>query len=89
MLLFVGAMVCLVLGLQLGGGEDSWASARVLALFTLFGVFILSFAAVEFMLGDGATLPPRIAKNRTVLSASVFVMCIEGAYYAVAYYVSI
>ncbi|KAF2839733.1 MFS general substrate transporter [Patellaria atrata CBS 101060] len=89
LVLFVAACVCLIFGLQFGGTSDPWDSPRVIALFTLFGVFILSFAANEIYLGDAATMPPRIAKNRTVISASFFVLCIDAPYYAIAYFLPI
>ena len=86
--LFVGAMICLIFGLQLGGGVYPWNSGRIIALFTLFGFFTLAFAALQYELGDAATLPPRMARNRTLIFASFFVMTIDGAYYAIAYFVS-
>ena len=65
-----------------------WNNPRIIALFTLFGVFIIAFSALQIKLGDEATLPPRVAKDRTLIFASFFVMTIDGAYYAVAYFVS-
>ncbi len=89
LILFVGSMVCLILGLQLGGTSGTWNTPRIIVLYTLFGVLFLAFAAYETWLGESATLPPRIAKNRTVMAASLFVLCIDAPYYAIAYYVSI
>ena len=85
--LFVPAMVCLILALQLSGGNNSWSSPQVIALLTLFGVFIISFIAVQIWLQEGATLPPRIAKKRTVAFAAFYAMCLDGAYYTLTYYV--
>jgi hypothetical protein len=81
-------MVCLILGLQFGGTSATWNTPRIIVLFTFFGALFLAFAAYETWLGEEATLPPRIAKNRTVMAASVFVLCIDAPYYAIAYYVS-
>lgn len=86
---FIAAMVCLILGLQFGGTSETWNRPKIIVLMTLFGVFFLTFMAYETWLGEEATLPPRIAKNRTVMSASLFVLCIDAPYYAVAYYVRI
>jgi len=85
--LFVPAMVCLILALQLSGGNNSWSSPQVIALLTLFGVFIISFIAVQIWLQEGATLPPRIAKKRTVAFAAFYAMCLDGSYYTLTYYV--
>lgn len=79
--------MCLIFALQLGGSVYQWNNARIIALFTLFGISLLAFAALQIRLGDQGTLPPRIAKNRTLIFASIFVMTIDGAYYAVAYFV--
>lgn len=84
--LFVPAMVCLILALQLSGGDSSWSSPQVIALLTLFGIFIISFIAVQIWLQEGATLPPRIAKKRTVAFAAFYAMCLDGAYYTLTYY---
>ena len=88
LILFIASMICLIFGLQYGATSSSWNTPQIIVLFTLFGVFFLTFAAYETWLGESATLPPRIAKNRTVMSASLFVLCIDAPYYVVAYYVS-
>lgn len=80
-------MVCLIFALQFGGSSGTWHTPAIIVLFTLFGVLLLAFAAYEAWLGETATVPPRIAKNRTVLSASFFVLTIDAPYYAVAYFV--
>ena len=89
LILFIGSMVCLILGLQFGATSISWNTPKIIVAFTMFGVLFLTFAAYETWLGEGATLPPRIAKNRTVISASLFVLCIDAPYYVIAYYASL
>ncbi len=54
-ILFVPAIVCLLLALQWGGTTYSWGSGRVIALFVVFAVCIVAFAAVQWWLGDDAT----------------------------------
>ena len=88
LLLFFGSMVCLIFALQFGGSSGTWNTPAIIVLFTLFGVFLLAFATYETWLGETATVPPRIAKNRTVVSASFFVLAIDAPYYAIAYFVS-
>ncbi|EED18483.1 efflux pump antibiotic resistance protein, putative [Talaromyces stipitatus ATCC 10500] len=89
LILFIGSMVCLILGLQFGGVSSTWNEPRIIVLFTFFGVLFLAFAGYETWMGESATLPPRIAKNRTVMAASLFVLCIDAPYYAIAYYLPI
>lgn len=86
--LFIGSMVCLIFALQFGGSSGTWNTPAIIVLFTLFGGFLVAFAMYERWLGETATVPPRIAKNRTVVSASLFVLAIDAPYYAIAYFVS-
>ena len=88
LLLFFGSMICLIFALQFGGSSGTWNTPAIIVLFTFFGVFLLGFAAYESWLGETATVPPRIAENRTVLSASFFVLTIDAPYYAIVYFVS-
>ena len=89
LVLFVGSMICLIFALQLGGGVYHWSNPRIIALLILFGIFLVAFAVLQVQLGEEATLPPRVVKDRTLIFASFFVLTIDGAYYAIAYYVSL
>jgi MFS family permease len=89
LILFIGSMVSLILGLQFGGTSGTWNTPRIIVLFTIFGVLFVAFASYETWLGESATLPPRVAKNRTVMSAALFVLCIDAPYYVIAYYLPI
>ncbi|THC87920.1 hypothetical protein EYZ11_012633 [Aspergillus tanneri] len=62
--LFLPAMVCLILALQLGGTKYSWSSGRIIALFSLFGVLTTAFIAVQVWEQETASVPPRIVKIR-------------------------
>ena len=73
-ILFVPAVVCLLLALQLSGSQDSWGDARVIALLVLCSVFTASFVASQIWLKEAATVPPRLIRQRTVAFAAVFAM---------------
>ena len=88
LLCFVVAIVCLLIALQLGGSKLPWDHPVINTLFALFGTFILVFMAIQIKLKASATLPPRIATQRTVIFTSVFVIAIEGVYFAIAYFIS-
>lgn len=65
-LLLLPAVVCLLLALQWGGSLYPWKSARIIALFCLFGILIIAFTYVQLTSGENATLPMRILKQRTI-----------------------
>ncbi|RDW64396.1 MDR family MFS transporter [Aspergillus mulundensis] len=87
--IFVPAIVCLLLALQWGGVTYEWANGRIIALFVIFGVAILAFVALQIVLGDRATVPSGIARQRTIAFASFFGLCIGGSFFIMIYYIPI
>ncbi|KAH8899825.1 major facilitator superfamily transporter [Thozetella sp. PMI_491] len=88
LVLFTGAIICLVLALQTSG-IDGWNSARPIALIVVFGVLLLAFSGVQMWLKEAGTLPPRIARMRQVIFSSLYAMTIDCCYYLVAYFLPI
>lgn len=86
---FIPCVVCLLLALQWGGATYAWASWRVILLFVLFGVLGLAFAAVQILMPETASIPPRIIKQRTVLFAVWFTFFIAGSMLMLVYYLPI
>lgn len=86
--LMVAGLVCLLLGLQWGGGIYSWSSGRVVALFVLSGVLLVAFAAAEFwnVFSKAKTLPGTITKSRDVWLAASYAMGLTGGIYVVMLY---
>ncbi|KAM3087088.1 hypothetical protein ACMFMG_001198 [Clarireedia jacksonii] len=67
--LMITGAVLLLLGLQMGGVEHSWASPIILS-FLICGVFLLViFALVEFKAAKYPLIPVRVLSNRTSISA--------------------
>ncbi|KAB8259491.1 major facilitator superfamily domain-containing protein [Aspergillus pseudonomiae] len=87
--LLIPAIVCLLLALQWGGNKYPWNSSRVIGLFVGFGLMIIIFAFSQIKLGDRATLPPGILKQRSVLSATMFALFFGGGFFLLVYYVPI
>jgi EmrB/QacA subfamily drug resistance transporter len=83
---FVPAIICLLLALQWGGSKYAWNDAKIIALFILFGVLIIAFIAIQIWLGEGATVPPRIAKQRSIAAGSFFGLCLGGSFFILVYY---
>ncbi|KAG9781340.1 MFS transporter, partial [Aureobasidium melanogenum] len=88
-LVFVPCMVCLLLALQWGGQDYAWSSGRVIALLVVFGVLLIAFVAIQFWRQDNGTVPPRIAKQRTVASAAWIAFCLGSTFLLIVYYLSI
>lgn len=87
-ILFIPGIISLLLALQWGGTKYAWNSARIIALFVVFGVLIISFVAVQIWKQERATVPPRIFMNRTVWSCAVFAAFLGAAFFVMVYYVS-
>lgn len=88
-LIFVPAIVCLLLALQWGGVTYDWSNGRIIALFVVFGIAIIAFVALQIVLKDKATVPPEIARQRTIAFASFFGLCIGGSFFIMIYFIPI
>ncbi|KAJ5803833.1 uncharacterized protein N7518_000136 [Penicillium psychrosexuale] len=58
----------LLLALQWSGTEYSWNNPWIIVLFVLIGVLLRTFVAVQICQNEKATPPPRIVRNRHILS---------------------
>jgi MFS family permease len=87
--MFVPSVVCLLLALQWGDVQYTWSNGRVIALLVVFGISFLAFIALQVYLGDNATVPARIAKQRTIFSACIYNICVGGSFFILSYYIPI
>ncbi|MCJ1437530.1 hypothetical protein MMC27_006917 [Xylographa pallens] len=81
--------VCLLLALQWGGSTYAWNSGRIIALLVVFGVLTIAFVGVQLWLQEKATVPPRIAKNRSVSGAAFWSFCTTGSLTVIISYLPI
>ncbi|EXL66565.1 hypothetical protein FOPG_17267 [Fusarium oxysporum f. sp. conglutinans race 2 54008] len=86
---FIPSIICLLLALQWGGVKYQWLNARIIVLFAIFGVLLIGFVTIQLIMKDDATVPPRIAGNRTITSAALFGFCIGGSFFILTYYIPI
>ncbi|KAH0284937.1 MFS general substrate transporter, partial [Aureobasidium sp. EXF-3399] len=70
-ILVAPSVICLLFAIEWGGSKYPWNSGRIIALFVVFGVLLLAFIASQAWRGDKATLPPRILRQRSIISASL------------------
>lgn len=88
-LLFVPSIICLLLALQWGGTTYDWNDGHIVALLTLFGVLLVSFVGVQIWMDEDATIPPRIAAQRTIAFSSVFSVLLGGSFFLFIYFLPI
>lgn len=69
--LFIPANVCLLLALYWGGSEYAWNSPIIIGLFGGFGVLLPGWIYSQFLLGEKATIPFRLFRERTILWSTV------------------
>lgn len=88
-LLFLPSIICILLALQWAGTTYEWSSGRIIALLVLFGILLIAFIANELWMGSNATIPPKIASQRTVISASLFAFCNCAQSFLLVYFLPI
>ncbi|KAK6343117.1 hypothetical protein TWF718_008490 [Orbilia javanica] len=87
--ILIPAVVSLLLALQWGGVTYPWKDAKIIGLFVCFGGLIIIFIFSQWKLGEAATLPPRIMKQRTVLASLIFACFFGAAFFVDVYYLPI
>ncbi|KAK1981089.1 major facilitator superfamily transporter [Colletotrichum cereale] len=88
-LFFLPSIVSLLLALEWGGSEYEWSDGRIIALFVVFGVGFIAFAAVQVLMPQTATVPLRIIKQRTMLAGAFFMLFLAGSMMLAVYYLPI
>ncbi|KAJ7628805.1 putative efflux pump antibiotic resistance protein [Roridomyces roridus] len=79
-LVFVPAMVMLLLAVQWGGTLLPWSSGLIITLLLASVILLVIFIYIQLWAGERATIPPRIIKQRTLWSSSLYAICIGGAF---------
>ncbi|OAQ75031.1 MFS transporter [Purpureocillium lilacinum] len=87
--LFVAGIICLLIGLQWGGSEYSWSNAREITLMTLFGVLMIAWGITQHKMSENATVPLRIARQRTVAFSTFYIFFGSACFVLVIYYLPI
>lgn len=87
--LFVVSAICLLLAVEWAPTNYGWSNARTIVLFVVFGLGTITFVASQILWKAHATIPSRIASQRTVLFASVFAFFISSTVFVIIYYLPI
>ncbi|KAF2098513.1 MFS general substrate transporter [Rhizodiscina lignyota] len=87
--MFMPGVICLLLALQWGGSKYPWGNARIIVLFVLFGLLMMAFIGIQIWKQEGATVPPRVFKNRNVWASALFGACLGAAFFILVFYLPI
>ncbi|KAL4904317.1 hypothetical protein BDW74DRAFT_154605, partial [Aspergillus multicolor] len=87
--LLIPCIICLLLALQWGGNKYAWNNGRIIGLFVTFGVLVILTVVSQIWLGDRATLPPRIMKQRAVIASTAYALFFGGSFFVLVYYLPI
>ena len=82
------AVICLLLALQWGGSTYAWSDGRIIALLVLFGVLSIVFVAIQIIRQEGATVPPRIIKIRSIYAGMIYSFFAGGSMMIFIYYLA-
>jgi MFS family permease len=86
---FLPGVVTLLLALQWGGSTYPWRNGRVIALFIISGLLLISFVVIQIWKQEKATVPPRVFKNRNVWGSAWFGICLGAAFFILIFYIPI
>ncbi|TVY16112.1 Efflux pump roqT [Lachnellula arida] len=82
----LAASIMLFLAFQFTEQQMPWGSAEVVGLLTGSGVTFILFSVWQWWKADGALMPPRILKQRSVAAACAMSFCIYSAILIHTYY---
>ncbi|KYK61950.1 efflux pump antibiotic resistance protein [Drechmeria coniospora] len=88
-ILMMGATVTYILAVQYGGVAYAWNSSVVVGLLVGFVAIIAVWAGLQWYQGERSMVPPRLAKDRTILVMSLFAFMLAGGFFAAIYYIPI
>lgn len=88
-ILLVAGTICLLIALQWGGSQYPWSDSRQIVLLTVFGVVIIAWVAVEWRVGDNATIPFRVLRQRTVAFSTFYIFFASASFILLIYYLPI
>lgn len=82
----MAGMVCYLLALQWGGTTKKWSSPDVYGLLIGFGLFVVSFAVIEYLQGNRALVQGRLLKKHVIAIGCVYDVFLGGCFFSLVYY---
>ncbi|KAK1491501.1 hypothetical protein CCUS01_03287 [Colletotrichum cuscutae] len=87
--IFIPAIICLLLALQWGGRQLSLEQLAHHRSLLWLRCHDRHLHGIQFWKSDQGTLPPRLFKNRNILSAMLFAMFFGAGFFPLIYYLSL
>jgi hypothetical protein len=87
--IIVPTIIMFLLALQWGGSTYPWKDAKIIGLFCGAGILFCIFVFSQLKLGDKATLPPRLFKDRNILCAYLFAFFFGSGFFVLIFYMAI
>lgn len=87
--MIMGATVCYLLVVQMGGVSDAWNSAVVIGLIVGFVAIIGVWIGIQWYQGERSMVPPRLIKQRTNYIMSTYAFIFAAGFFATIYYIPI
>jgi hypothetical protein len=84
--IFIVAIVCVLLALQLGGTTYPFSDGRIIALFTIFGIAFLVWLTWQWNRGENATVPRRIITQRSMAFGCFYSLTTGGVNFLILYF---
>jgi len=88
-MLFLPSIICVLIALQWAGTVYPWSSPRIIVLLAVFAILLIAFIINELWMGPKATIPPKVASQRTVAAASCFAFCNYAQFFTFVYFIPI
>ena len=85
--LIIGAIIMILLALQLGGVQLPWNSAQIVGLLVGGGLGLLIFGLWQKHRGLKALIPPKILQDRTIAASCISGFFLSGAFIVHSYYI--
>jgi len=86
--LFLPSITCLLLALEWGSEELSWASPKIIAVLVVFSVLFISFIFWQYLTRHTtATIPARIVLQRSVAFGGISQFCVGATMLTVSIYI--
>ena len=88
-MLFLPSIICVLIALQWAGTEYAWSNARIVVLMVFFAILLVAFIINELWMGPKATIPPKVASQRTVAASSCFAFFNYAQFFIFVYFIPI
>jgi len=89
MIFFLPGVVCLFIAFQWGGSTHEWSDWRVILLLVIFALCTAAFIAVQILMPETASVPPRVIMQRSVAFGTGFTFFLAGSMLMLVYYVPV